>query len=261
MGKLRPRLACSLVFLSGISLCILVSIVQENSLLFVSPFRITDSLSNYVFSPLFFSDLLSTIGRASLGLLFACLIAIPTGLVLGLNQDAFRLIDPFISAFFPLPKILILPFLILILGLSDLSAIFLVTISAFFPILVSTIRGIQEIDKNYFELAKSLGAQKLLFIKKIVLPGSMPSILNGVRIGGNTALLMAIVSEMLISTNGIGYRIWFAWQTLNIANMYSVFIVIVMLGLLANLVLLKIASLLTPWNPVGANNYPFVGGP
>jgi NitT/TauT family transport system permease protein len=153
-----------------------------------------------------------------------------------------------IAAIHPIPKIAIFPLILIIFGIGEVSIIVVIAISAFFPALVSSMTGVSQLDPIYFEIAHNYGANRWKTFFRILLPGSLPMILSGVRLGLNAGLLITIAVELLSSKAGLGLLIWFSWQTLRVEELYATMIVVSCIGILINYGLKAIFDWLAPWN-------------
>lgn len=109
--------------------------------------------------------------------------------------------------------------------------------------------GVAQLDQVYFEVAKNYGASRWKTFSRILLPGSLPSILSGVRLGLTTALLLTIAVELLSAKQGLGVMIWFSWQTLRVEELFAALIVVALLGIAINSGLRVLFARLAPWSP------------
>ena len=188
-----------------------------------------------------------TVTRLGWGVLFGGGAGLLLGLLMGWSRAARIIIDPFVGAFHPLPKIAILPLVMVIFGVGDVSRVIVIAAGAFFPFLISTMSGVIQINPIHFAVARSYRAGRPKIFRRVVLPGAMPSILAGVRLGLNSALLLAIAVEMVSTGDGLGGMIWLSWTTLRTEEIYAVLVVTVAFGLAVNLVLAWATRILLPW--------------
>jgi len=108
--------------------------------------------------------------------------------------------------------------------------------------------GVRQINPVYFEVARNYHANKLKTFTRVVVPGSLPSILSGMRLAINTGLVISIAVELLSAKEGLGVIIWFSWQTLRIEELYASLIVIAVLGMGINGFIQLLAKRVTPWS-------------
>lgn len=189
----------------------------------------------------------ATLWRVFLGLVLGGGIGAFVGLAMGWSRRARAFGDPLVAATYPIPKIAILPLIMIFLGIGEASKIAVIAVSAFFPMLVSTMAGVAQISPIHFEVARNCGASPARILTRVVLPGSLPLLMTGVRLALNTALLLAIAVELVLTRNGLGSMIWLAWQTLRIEQLYASLVVISILGVLSNGLLQLLSAWLVPW--------------
>jgi NitT/TauT family transport system permease protein len=153
-------------------------------------------------------------------------LALPLGLFMGASPRVYEYFNPIIQVLRPIPPIAWIPMSILWFGLGNPPAIFLISLGAFFPVLMNTIAGVQNVDGIYLRAARNLGAGRGAMFRRVILPAATPYILAGVRIGIGTAFIVVIVSEMIAVNNGLGYRILeareFMWSDKIIAGMITI---------------------------------------
>ncbi|OGA13874.1 MAG: hypothetical protein A3G25_03410 [Betaproteobacteria bacterium RIFCSPLOWO2_12_FULL_63_13] len=141
------------------------------------------------------------------GFALALLAGIPLGLLLGTNATARALLDPLVTALYCMPRLALLPVIIMWLGIGMESKVVVVLIGAVLPIIVNTMAGIREVDPNWARAAVSFGASRLDVFVKVLLPGSVPAVLTGVRLGLGRGILGVVIAEMYVSVAGVGHLI------------------------------------------------------
>ncbi|MBI3562838.1 MAG: ABC transporter permease [Gammaproteobacteria bacterium] len=171
-------------------------------------------------------DAYASLRRVVSGFVIGAVLALPLGLFMGASEQVYKLFNPLVQLLRPIPPIAFIPLAILWFGLGDPPAIFLITIGAFFPILMNTIAGVRHVDAIYIRAAESLGANRWVLFRRIMLPAASPYILAGARIGMGTAFIVVIVAEMIAVNSGLGYRILeareFFWSDKIIAGMITI---------------------------------------
>ena len=120
-------------------------------------------------------------------------------------------------------------------------------LGAFFPMLITTLAGVRQINQIYFEVGQNYGVRGRKIFTHILLPGSLPSILAGLRLAVNTGFVLAISVEVIAARNGLGVLLWFSWQTFRVSELYAVLIVISLLGVILNYLLDRTTHQLIPW--------------
>jgi NitT/TauT family transport system permease protein len=196
-------------------------------------------------------DLPLHIGATLSRLLLALAWGGGAGLVLGIGMGysaRFRtVVDPFVAALHPVPKMSLLPLIMLIFGIGWFSKALVVAVSTFFPMTINAMAGVRQIDPNYFDVAKVYGASRWRVFWRVVIPGSLPSILAGTRMAMNRALGATIGLELITADTGLGSMLFFAWQTLRTEELYATIFVIAVLGYGFRWVTDILASKLIPW--------------
>lgn len=178
--------------------------------------------------------LLSHIGyslmRALIAFVFAVLVAIPVGFFLGLSSSAYAWTSPVLSMLLPLPAVAWTPIFLVTLGRGDMTIIAVCFLGAFFPILYSTIQGVQAISKHSIWVVRSMGASPLNIFFMVLLPSSLPTLLTGFKLGLAHSWRTLVAAEMLAAAAfGLGYMIFAARAY---ADVPSMFVGIAMLALL-----------------------------
>jgi len=167
-------------------------------------------IRNDAFSGELWVNLLASLRRVASGFALAAVLAIPLGVLMGRYSTMTALFDPAINLFRPIPATAWVPLVILIIGVGDQSTMFLITLSAFFPIVLNSISGARQVPQRLIEGAQMLGAKPLGILYKIVLPASAPSIVNGLRIGLGLAWVVLVLGETVGTAVGLGSTISFA---------------------------------------------------
>jgi len=168
---------------------------------------------------------------------------------MGLSPGIRRFADPFVAAAHPIPKIAILPIVMVFLGIGEVSKIAMSALSVFFPLLINTMTGVRQISPIHFDVAKSYGATRWKLFTRVVVPAAMPMILSGLRIGLNMALVVTISVEIVTASVGLGALIWLSWETLRIDVLYAALVVTAAFGILFNLLTQFLLVRLVPWAP------------
>lgn len=172
------------------------------------------------------SDAYASLHRVFTGFAVGAGLALPLGLLMGADKRINAMFNPLVQFLRPIPPIAYIPLSILWFGLGDPPAIFLISIGAFFPVLINTISGVQHVDAIYIRAAQNLGAGRVTMFRRVILPAATPYILTGARIGIGTAFIVVIVAEMIAVNSGLGYRILeareYQWSDKVIAGMITI---------------------------------------
>lgn len=188
-----------------------------------------------------------TLTRFLGGVTLGVVPAIALGLVTGRSERFRRIVDPFIAAIHPLPKIVLFPLFILVFGISEWSKIASVALTAFFPAFINTSAGARQIPPLYFEVIRNYGGSRFDAIRHVVLPGSLPMILNGLRIAANLGLLVTVAIEFTVMSAGVGSIIWIALQTMRIEQLYAGIVVISLIGISINIPIQLVLRRVVKW--------------
>jgi ABC-type nitrate/sulfonate/bicarbonate transport system permease component len=188
-----------------------------------------------------------TLSRLFTGFLIGTATGVLVGLAMGWSKTLRLLLDPVVTVVYPIPKIAILPLIMMLLGIGEQTIIFVIALSAFFPVLINTIAGVININPVYFDIAKNYGASRGKLFTKVILPGSLPMIFAGIRLALGMSLLMVVVVELAMSTKGLGAMLWLSWATLRIERIYVAIFIIAILSLIFNPLLKLLAKHLAPW--------------
>lgn len=187
--------------------------------------------------------------RIGLGFLLGGIPAVIIGISMGISRPVRALIDPLISATFPIPKSALLPFILLIFGLGEMSKVVMVAIGVFFPIAINATAGVLQINPIYLDVGKSFKANKWDTFRTIALPGALPFIMTGVKLSAGIALILIAVTEMVGAKSGIGYMIWSAWEIFNVPKMYVGLFTIALIGFAVTFLLREVERRVIRWKP------------
>jgi NitT/TauT family transport system permease protein len=175
---------------------------------------------------------LVTLTRLGLGFALAALPGVPLGLLMGLVRPVREAVEPYIAVLFPVPKIAMLPFLLILLGVGEAAFVLTGAISAFFQIVISTLGGVQTMDPRFVEVGRNYGASGARLFRKVILPAALPSVFTGLRLGLGLALVTIVAVEFITAKSGLGHLVYRHWQTLSTPEMYGAFALVGGLGLL-----------------------------
>jgi NitT/TauT family transport system permease protein len=203
----------------------------KTGLFLPAPSRIGSSLAGMITDGTLAIHVPLTIIRIIGGLMGGAIVGVLLGLAMGLSTRLRRLIDPIVAALHPIPRLAFFPLLIVIFGVGESSKLAAVSLGAFFPMLLNTVAGVRGMNPVHIELARSYGATRKQMFLKVLLPGSLPLMLTGLRLSSNTAFHATIGVEMVGSRTGIGSLLWLSWQTFRIDQLYATLAVIAVIGI------------------------------
>jgi ABC-type nitrate/sulfonate/bicarbonate transport system permease component len=185
--------------------------------------------------------------RLLFGFLLGGVPALVLGIVMGISRPIRAFVDPLITATYPIPKSSILPLILLIFGLGEMSKVMMVAIGVFYPIAINATAGVLQINRVYLDVGKSFRAGRIATFRTIALPGALPFIMTGVKLGAGLGLVLIAIAEMVGAKSGIGYMIWSAWETFAVERMYVGLFVIALIGFVMTLGLNELERWLIPW--------------
>ncbi len=182
----------------------------------------------------------------------AFVLAIPLGVLVGANPYLEKLTHPILEIFRPVPPLAWIPLAYLMFsslpGPTRYVQAFIVFVGAFFPAVVNTLHGIKNIDPTYIQAAKSCGASPGQILRRVLLPGSLPAILTGIRIGIGIGWMCCVAAEFVGGRMGIGFYIWDSYSTGGRApEIVSGIIAIGIVGYLLNAGIVWLERRLLPW--------------
>jgi NitT/TauT family transport system permease protein len=193
-------------------------------------------------------DSMGSLYRVMVGFLIGTGLALPLGLAMGASRAVYSWFNPLVQVLRPIPPIAYIPLSILWFGLGNPPALFLIALGAFFPVLMNTIAGVQQVDGIYLRAARNLGAGGTTMFLRVILPAAVPYILTGVRVGIGTAFIVVIVAEMIAVNNGLGYRILEGREYFWSAKIMAGMITIGLLGLAIDVGMNRLNNHLLRWH-------------
>jgi ABC-type nitrate/sulfonate/bicarbonate transport system permease component len=189
----------------------------------------------------------ATLYRVFAGFFLGSIPGIAVGLLMAMFRPVRIFVDPLIAALFPIPKIALMPLLLLVFGFGDASKIAVVAIAVFFPVIINTYSGAANIEKIYWDVARNYGASQWMMFRRIVFFGALPMIFAGLRIALAVSFIVLVASEFVATKVGIGYLIWNSWELLQVDVMFVGIVTVGVLGLIATVILQEIERKVIPW--------------
>jgi ABC-type nitrate/sulfonate/bicarbonate transport system permease component len=193
------------------------------------------------------AEMLVTLTRLVLAFAIAAVPGVPLGLIMGMARPVRDAVDPYIAFLFPVPKIALLPLLLILLGVGEPAFVLTGAISAFFQIVISTLAGVQTMDPRFLEVGRNYGAHGARLFLKVILPAALPSIFTGLRLGLGLALVAIVAVEFIAAKSGLGHLVYRHWQMLSTPEMYAAFALVGALGLLLTRGLSALQRRLLAW--------------
>jgi ABC-type nitrate/sulfonate/bicarbonate transport system permease component len=193
------------------------------------------------------SNTLVTLWRVFAGFVLGSIPAIAVGLLMAMFRPVRIFFDPLIAALMPIPKVALMPLLLLAFGFGDASKIALVATAVFFPVVVNTYAGAAIIERIYWDVAKNFGASTYVMFTRVVFFGALPMIFAGLKIALAVSFVVLVAAEFVASKTGIGYLIWNSWELLQVDYMFVGIVVIGILGLISAAAFQEIERKVIPW--------------
>jgi len=199
---LRPALV-GLIFLLSWD----VGVRWMHSDIFPTPFDVVKGVWELAQAGLLLKYIVASLFRVSIGFALATLVGVPLGLVLGWSIPAFQAFNPLIQIFRPISPIAWIPLAILWFGISDAAPIFLIFLASVFPIAVSTISAVRNMQPVYLRAARNFELSRAELFRRVIFPACLPQIITGLRISLGIAWLVVVAAEMIAVNSGLGYLI------------------------------------------------------
>ncbi len=191
--------------------------------------------------------LIVSLGRVGAGFGLGAAVGTGLGLTLGSSPTLWAIGNPVIAATYPIPKIALLPLMILWLGIGEAPKVAMIALGVFFPVVINAYAGVQGTDPLMVKAARSLGAGRWQVLLKVVLPSALPTILAGYRLGAGIALLLVVSAEMINATTGIGFLILHSGDLMLTTKLMVGLAVLSLLGLASTWGLRALEDWLVPW--------------
>ena len=189
----------------------------------------------------------TSLGRILLGFGLGAVGGVAVGLAVGVSGLAEAVGNPVIAATFPIPKIALLPLLILWLGIGEASKVAVIMLGVFFPMAINTYTGVRHADPLLLRAAMSFGASRWSLIRKVMLPSALPMIFAGLKLGAGTSLLLLVAAEMIAANSGIGFLILNAQNLMETTTLMVGIVLLSLLGLASHWLLTRLERLAIPW--------------
>jgi NitT/TauT family transport system permease protein len=188
-----------------------------------------------------------SLSRILIGFLLGTAVGMALGLAIGLNKTIAAMFQPLVDLTFPIPKIGLLPLVIILFGLGEASKYVIIAISCFYLVVINTVAGVRQIERIYLDVGRNYHANRVMMFTDVAFPGALPTIMAGVKISMGVSLIIIVSAESLAAKSGIGWLIWTSWQVFQVEKMYVGLLVSALLGLGFTAALNQIERKLIPW--------------
>ncbi len=197
-----PVLACALF----LALWYLL-VVWSKTRVFPSPFEVKKGMAELMHKSLLWRYIGDSLRRVAVGFGLAAITGIPIGLALGWYPAAYRVVNPTLQLLRPISPIAWIPVAIILFGVGDKAAMFLIFLGAFFPIVVTSIDGVSNVPPMFRQAGRNFGLSPARLLAKVIFPAALPRILIGLRIALGIAWLVVVAAEMIAVDSGLGYLV------------------------------------------------------
>ena len=218
-----------------------------NALIIPAPSKIGKLFFDLVVSGQIPMQILVSMKRALAGYLLAAAVFIPLGIFMGLSPTVYKFFEVIVEMLRPVPPPVVIPVALLFFGLGDEMKIFVIFFSCAWPILLNTIDGVRGIDWVLLNTARTFGLSRGKTIWQVILPACSPQIITGLRVSLPIMLILVVISEMVGSTDGIGYFVLDAQRRFKVAQMYAGMLALAVLGYALNQLFNLLQRWLLPW--------------
>ena len=243
VGALAPPAVAGAVLLAAWEL----AGARADPLLFAPPSRILPAVWRLVAGGELPAALTSTLATAAAGFLLAAALGVALGVVWGLVPGAARLFEPLMTLVYPLPRVALIPVVVVWFGIDTAGRLFVVVIGTVFDIMVNTYQGVRFTPPTLLEVARSFGAGRWEAVLHVVLPAALPHVAAGLRVGVGRALVGIIVAELFLSAAGMGELILRYGTTFRVPEMLAVVAMLSLVGLASTAALHALERRLAPW--------------
>ncbi|WP_294485967.1 ABC transporter permease [uncultured Ruminococcus sp.] len=222
-----------------ISIAILIIIWQifftvssYDAALFPSPKMALDALVEMIENGKLFENISTSMTRFAAGYLTSVTAAVMLGLILGRLPNVFQYVNPALQLLRPISPTAWMPFIVLLFGIGDVPAVVIIFIAAFFPVLLSTVAAVGNIDPIYLKVSKNFGISQPALTWKVIFPAAFPQIANGIHLALGTAWIFLVAGEMVGAQSGLGYQIIDARNNIRADILLATILVIGIIGIL-----------------------------
>lgn len=192
--------------------------------------------------------LAASLSRILLALLAAVALGVPVGIAMGLSPTVRGILDPLIELYRPVPPLAYLPLMVIWFGIGETSKILLIYLAIFAPVAMSALAGVKSAQQVRIRAARSLGASRAQVLWWVILPGALPEILTGVRIGLGVGWSTLVAAELIAATRGLGFMVQSAGEFLATDVVLAGIAVIAVIAFALELGLRALQRRLTPWH-------------
>lgn len=219
--------------------------------LFATPIETLHAAQTIVFEGRFWSALAQSLQVYALGLACAVCFGMGAGILMGLWAPLRQTLDPFVNALAATPRVAFVPLVIVLLGLGVSAKVFIVFLGAVMPILLNTIAGVRNANPHLIEMARSYGRSPLQILRGVILPGAVPFLLTGLRVGATIGLINTVVAELYTAVSGLGGLLSIYGGSFRMAEYFVIVVSLSVIGCSVTEALRILETRLTRWTRAG----------
>ncbi len=212
-----------------------------------SPLEAFEAFKELVVSGLLWKHLAASLQRLIIGWSCGTALGLIVGMTIGLSSYARAGLSPLISALFPIPKIALLPLFIIWFGIGEGSKTATILFGTFFPTVIAVYSGVDNVDRTLIRMGQSFGLKPFSIIRKIILPGALPTILSGFRISASIAIILLVAAEMIGAEFGVGAYILLAGSLMATDQLIAGVALLSMMGISVGWLIGKAERYLLRW--------------
>ena len=218
-----------------------------SALVLPAPSEALEAFIQLVDSGLLWKHLNASLYRLLVGWTAGTILGVTVGVMIGLFSFSRATLSPLVSAIFPIPKIALLPLFIIWFGIGEGSKVATILFGTFFPTVIATYGGVDNVDRNLIRMGQSFGLSWLSIVRKIILPGALPAILSGFRISTSIAIVLLVAAEMIAAEYGIGAYVLMAGSLMATDQLIAGVAVLSIMGLTMSWIIGKTEKYFLSW--------------
>jgi len=245
------RLPTAIVYLRTMAVFLvawaLVARWTDNVALLPSPLAVIRAFAELARDLELFEHTGISFGRMVVSVAIASLLAVPLGLAMGLSRRLDTIIDPTIEVLRPISGIAWIPLALFIFGIGNALPVFIMTYTAFFPVVLGTVAGVRGVDRRLIDAARTMGVPRRTIIMRVVVPAALPSLLVALRLGVASSWTAVVAAELIGAPSGLGYAVEWYRELLMTPQVMSFIAMIGVLGYVTDRAIRSAAARFTPW--------------
>jgi ABC-type nitrate/sulfonate/bicarbonate transport system permease component len=255
-GQPGPLKRYEALFIGGLSVFVFVAVWQFAAfrrvvpeLFLPGPVDIANAFGAYIAKGSIWPDMWISGQELMYGFVLSIIIGLPLGILMGWYRRLNMALDPFVTFFYSIPRVALTPLLIIWFGIGINSKIAVVFLGAIFAIIINTAAGVKNLDPALIKAARSFGARDAQLFRTVVLPGSVPFILTGLRLGLGHALTGVVVGELVAAQAGVGLMMATAGATFQTSKVFVGLVIVATTGVVLTYILSRIEQRFQSWKP------------